>query len=150
MQEWLEVDLDTEKLKQSRKIRGVVVELLVSPYDVPEAVRGFFDKETNRFAVEFKYIGSGDEPKKNNQQDRFLNFRIGENSGRLYRLEIDVEALKANSVELRMLVEREVSEALDQLIQRSGRVNRQDNYRLAKEAIVARQNQLFDALAPAA
>ncbi|HWQ35342.1 MAG TPA: hypothetical protein VNQ79_21025 [Blastocatellia bacterium] len=150
MREWLEVNLDTEKLKQSRKIRDIVVELLVSPYDVPEAVRGFFDQETNRFAVEFKYMGGVDEPGKDHQQDRYLKFRIGENSGRLYRLEIDVNALKANSVELRMLVEQEVSEALDQLIQRSGRINRQDNYRLAKEAIAARQDQLFGALAQVA
>ena len=149
MKEWIQVELDTEKLKQAKHLRGIVVELLVSPYDVPEAVRGFFDDEINRFAIEFKYIGGSDEPKKNNQQDKYLNFKIGENSERLYRLEIDVAALQANTVGL-MIVQKEVNEALDQLIQQSGRINRKDNYRLAKEAIVARTDQLFSGLAQAA
>ena len=150
MKEWIQVELDTEKLKQEKHLRGIVVELLVSPYDVPEAVRGFFDDEIKRFAIEFKYMGGSDEPRKNNQQDKYLNFKIGENSERLYRLEIDVAALKANSVGLRMVVQQEVNEALDHLIQQSGRINRKDNYRLAKEAIVARTDQLFGGLAQAA
>ena len=146
MQEWIQVDLDTEKLKQKKDVRGVVIELLVSPYDIPEAVRGFFDDEKNHFAIEFKYVGSGNEPTKDKQDDEMI-LRTGENSGRLYRLEVDVKALDVNAVGLQMRVKKEINEALDQLIKQPSK--RSANYKLAKEAITSNQHPLFDALAVA-
>lgn len=149
MQEWIQVDLDTKKLKQEKEVRGVVIELLVSPYDIPEAVRGFFNNEKNHFAIEFKYVGSDNEPTKNKHDDE-MTLITGENSGRLYRLEVDVKALDANAVGLQMRVKNEINEALDQLINQPSLSRRSANYKLAKEAIASSQGHLFDALPVAA
>lgn len=141
MSKWLQVDLDTETPEDRQLIRGVKVKLLVSPYDIPEAVRGFYDEQKHRFVIEFRYIG--DEPTELQPQDRHITLVVGKNSGRLYGIEIDVDTLKVEVVGLRMEIIKEVNEALDNLVQKSISPSRRDNYRLTKDAISARQEQLF-------
>jgi hypothetical protein len=141
MSEWLNLDLDTETPERTQEIRGVQVELLVSPYDIPEAVRAFFDKSKERYVIEFKYIGY--EPTVPQVEDRYTTIIIGENSGRLYGMELDVNALRAESVELRMRVATEVHEAIDHLVNKPANPVRLGNYRLVKDAISLTEQELF-------
>ena len=141
MAEWLHLDLDTEAAKRHELIRGVEVELSVSPYDIPEAVRGYFSEVKDRFVVEFKYMAY--EPTETKSEDRYTSLVLGKNSRRLYAIELDVTALQVDKVELRIGVVKEVNDTLDHLLQRSSAQTRLDNYRLAKDAILIAQEQLF-------
>jgi hypothetical protein len=153
MSDWLPVDLtdDTKPLKTF--IRGVEVELFASPYDVPEAIRGRFDEDKNRFIIEFKYVGS--EKTKVCTFER-ATYTIGEVSNRLYGLEIDVQALKVDGFgvsvalhqkgpqELFATIRDQATGAIDLLIaKQSLHTIREENYKLAKDAILAKQNELF-------
>jgi hypothetical protein len=141
MTDWLDLDLDTETSERSQEIRGVKVELLVSPYDIPEAIRGYFHKSKERFVIEFKYIGY--EPTTPKVEDRYTTLLVGKNSGRLYGIELDLNALGVESVEMRMRVAKEVHEAIDHLVNQPANPVRSENYRLVKDAISLTEDVLF-------
>jgi hypothetical protein len=141
MWNWIDVDLDAYTKERKAKIRGVEVELLVSPYDIPVAVRGCFDKSKNRFIIEFKYLVP--EKTKTLTLDQFVTYRIGESSQRLYALEVDVQWLREKAGELEAGLSKEIDEALDKLAQKPRSSLREDNYRLAKDAVLAKQSELF-------
>lgn len=153
MSEWIEVELEDHEEAQKTLIRGVEVELYASPYDVPEAVRARFDEEKNRFIIEFKYVGS-----EATQVCVFdhVAYTVGKTSGRLYGMEIDVHALKADGVglyvelhqkqgqELAASIRDQVTGAIDYLLERHPlKKAREDNYKLAKSAVLLKQNELF-------
>ncbi len=111
MSEW--VRLDSEKLNtpQQEAIRGVNITVRMSPYDVPEAVRGYYDEDQERFVIEFRYIG--EEPFRRKQKGKHITLRVGRHSGRLYGIEVDVKAMKAQSVDLILEVSDAVLQAID-------------------------------------
>lgn len=146
MSRWLQVNPDIEEFTERRQTEGskVKVEFLVSSYDIPGAVRGSYNKEKDRFVIEFKYIG--DEPTKAQPQDNYVTFVIGKNSGRLYGIEIDVKALRVEKVELRMKIKDEVKKTLNNLIQKPINRLRQDNYRLTQKALSEIEDELYSPL----
>ncbi|MBM4054124.1 MAG: hypothetical protein FJ264_05520 [Planctomycetes bacterium] len=140
---------NVEELTQRLPTEGskVKVEFMVSSYDIPEAVRGFYSEEKDRFIIEFKYIGN--EPAKPQLQDDYVTFMVGKNSGRLYGIEIDVKTLGVEEVELRMQISKikdEVRKTLDNLIQKPINRLRQDNYRLTQKALSEIEDKLYSPL----
>ena len=93
MSEWVRLDAEKLNTPQLEAIRGVNITVRMSPYDVPEAVRGYYDEELERFVIEFRYIG--DEPFRQKQKGEHITLRIGRHSGRLYGVEVNVDAMKA-------------------------------------------------------
>lgn len=153
MSDWIPVDLSNDTKAEKTFIRGVEVELFASLYDVPEAVRGRFDQDKNRFIIEFKYVGT---EKPRDFVFEHLTYIIGEASGRLYGLEIDVRALKVDGIGLSFAVHRkgpqelaatirdQATGAIDLLLSKQPLKNfPQENYKLAKDAILAKQEELF-------
>ena len=143
MTEWLQLDGKQLNPLQKREIRGVKIDVYLSPYDVPEAVRGFYDESVARFVIEFKYLG---EESTRLKRHKHLELRVGKNSGRLYRIDVDVESLKAEAVSLNMHIPELVSEAIDSLAPAAPDRGR-DNYDLAKQVISERKEDLFRELA---
>ncbi len=149
MSTWLHVnESNAEELTQRLQTEGskVKVEFLVSSYDIPEAVRGSYDKKSGRFVIEFRYVGSSNEPTKPKPQDEYVTFIVGKNSSRLYQIEINVKALKIEKVELCMKIRDEVKKTLDNLIQKPINRFRQDNYRLTQKALSEIEDDLFSPL----
>lgn len=149
MSRWLQVNPDAEEFTKRLQTEGskVKVEFLVSSYDIPEAVRGFYNEDRGRFIIEFKYIGN--EPTKPQPQDDYVTFVIGKNSGRLYGIEIDVKTLRVDKVELRMKINKikdEVKKTLNNLIQKPINRLRQDNYRLTQKALSEKEDELYSSL----
>jgi hypothetical protein len=148
MAKWLQVNLDTTAAERRGWIRGVNVELLVSPYDIPEAVRGWFDETRKLFVIDFKYMA--DEPRETKRHDRYTTLVVGKNSCRLYGMELDVKALQAErielKIELKIAVVNEVNEALEGLVRQPLAPSRLDNYILAKNAVSITQTELFSPL----
>ena len=94
MSNWIPVsptDVDAQKKTLEG---GVQFELHVSPYDMPQAVRGHFDPATKHFVITFKYI-TLEEKTNVVQAGNGINLHIGVKSNRLQSIEVDVEAFKA-------------------------------------------------------
>jgi len=146
---WLQVNTNNaEELTKRLPPEGskVKVEFLVSSYDIPEAVRGSYNKEKCQFVIEFRYIGNSNEPTKLQPQDDYVTFVVGKNSSRLYGIEIDVKALKIEEVELRVKIKDEVKKTINNLIQRPINRLRLDNYWLTRKALSEKEDELYSPL----
>lgn len=148
MSDWVKLDTAQFSHETQQKIRGVDITVVMSPYDIPEAVRGDYDKSLDRFVIEFRYIG--EEPWSREEHDGNIALRIGKNSGRLYGIEVDVDTLKAQAVTLRVqAIQSRIQKAIDTLGRRPRRFSRQKNYQVAKDIITQKEHQIFESLASA-
>jgi hypothetical protein len=147
MSNWIRLNTDELNSPRKEKVRGVDVEVFVSPYDLPEAVSGEYDATIKRFVIEFKYITSGEKQVVGGDAEN-MRLLVGENSGRLYRVEVDVNALRASRINL-IVLPGKVDEAIDHLAARKQRKASQGNYRIAKQVITQKRDQLFRQLSAA-
>lgn len=85
MSEWLRVDPLNFIKAAVKNVGGVQVNTVLSPYDVPDAVRSDFDSETDRCTLEFAY-GGRDERMHTIEISSNISLVEGERSGRLYRI----------------------------------------------------------------
>lgn len=83
---------------EKQMANGIRLEISASPYDIPEAYRGYYCQDQKKFVVEFRYLG--DEATTSRALGEHLTVEEGKNSGRMYRLLIDVDALEATSIEV--------------------------------------------------
>ncbi|HEY2931851.1 MAG TPA: hypothetical protein VGK99_08880 [Acidobacteriota bacterium] len=127
-------------------VRPTAVTLHLSPYDVPEAVRGFYDEDLKRFVIEFRYIG--DEPTERAESSvAHFGFRVGKNSSRIYAIEIDVDALKAKQVALKVELQKAIDNLTERVSSRKSATDlRKENYALAKEIITHEGSKIFEHL----
>jgi len=149
MSEWLilnEPELEKVDPGESRQVKGVLVHVFMSPYDVPQAVRGRYDDERERFLIEFRYIG--DEPIERREQDRHLALHVGKNSGRLYGVEIDVDTLRADLVALEMHIDQShLFKSLSKAASSASGRPTEKNYRAVRNVISLKKDRLFAGLA---
>ena len=130
-----------EKKLTATPPRGVKVNLYLSPYDIPDAVSGDYDKATKRFVIQFKYLG--DEPKESQALDKNISLRVGKNSHRIYEIAVDVGALDVEVVAL------EVKSAIDKFEASYAKSQSKESYRMAREILTSRKNEIFAPLAMA-
>lgn len=143
---WLKLDLSKFEKAERADVEGIAIQVFLSPYDVPEAVRGRYDARSKRFVIEFKYIA--DEERDSKDVDEFVSLGIGRNSERLQDISIDIRALKADVVSLRMHLPRLVESAIDRFRSQSPLGAREGNYRIAKDVVASTKNDLLEALTP--
>ena len=134
MNAWLK--LDPQRLEKHEKRASskdeVHIEVRMSPYDIPDAMRGDYDHGLDRFVIEFRYIG--DEPWQHLDVAEHVVARVGKHSGRIYGLEVNVKALKAKSVGFALLPA--ISAGMDRLVSKSANKGiMSDRYEVAKRAI---------------
>jgi hypothetical protein len=98
-----------------------------------------YDDAIKKFVIDFSYLDS--EETKTEKIDKYLTAFAGKNSGRLYKIQIDVDALKVQSVQLNLGIPQVLSTSIDQL--RSSYAERGDNYDAVNKVIAAKQNELF-------
>ena len=136
---WLELDPESLAPPKDALVRGVTLRVVLSPYDVPDAVRGFRDAAKDRFVIEYRYID--DEPWTLEHHSDGISARIGKTSKRLYGFEIDTTKLGAQAIILEMIVA-----TLDTLANSPKRHARRENYKVARSALAARQGEVFQHL----
>ena len=141
--EWLEVDPQVlEKLAElDHKTYGSVeITLFLSPYDLPDAVRGRFDPHIKKFVIEFRYIQHEEWQVINTDEPgNPIALRIGRNSGRLYGIEVDVNKAKANAVAHTI---RTINYMLDFIINQPD-FKRKDNFNVAKKLLNSKCDSIF-------
>jgi hypothetical protein len=144
MSEWISLDSDELNPERQENIRGVEVSVFYAPYDVPIAVRGYYDNNLKRFVIEFQYTEP--EQYKVKRDVEHIYVRVGKESQRLYGFEIDVDALNVNEVSLRVAY-RELKAALNNLIREPLSPRRKGNYQVISDALTANRDKVFSALA---
>ena len=85
--------------------------VFLSPFDIPKGVRGYYDDGRERFVIDFEYI-TGEPRKRENFGPAEVTAIIGKKTNRILGFEIDVVALGAKSVSLRMHVPDQVHKAI--------------------------------------
>lgn len=126
---------------------GVLFNVVVSPYDVPEAVRGF-KVPGGRFRIEFRYI-DGEEPGRQVPLDGHVTVTEGRHSHRLLALEVDVAAIGARSVGVAITpvesVKSQLRSAMDRVESMHG--SSDENHARVRRALEARESELLQCLA---
>jgi hypothetical protein len=134
------ISINPEKyvLSERAEIRGVTVEVFVSPYDVPTDVVG--DEVDGKFTIDFRYAVM-DEPVEIGGKEGPLTFHVGKYSQRLQKIEVDSTRSRIGFVELRLHVEKGIDRLAS--VNRLERRQRSGNYRIAKEVIRERGMELL-------
>ena len=57
---WIEVDPEKVNPPRTESLDGVEVTVLMSPYDIPRALKGEYNEREQRFLIEFRYLGEED------------------------------------------------------------------------------------------
>jgi hypothetical protein len=149
MSEW--IPLNVEQLSKRQSQEGTTE--VMSPYDVPEAVRGYYDQKSHHFVIEFRYIG--DESWKRERGDSQITLRIGRHSGRLYGIEADVqENPQAGRAPLIQMMEmplenvQAVCAAVTQVVHafaaQQSLAQRRENYDAVTEALTQHAAEIFE------
>lgn len=144
MSEWLKLDRRTLNKPSRKSIRGADVTVFLSPYDVPEAVRGDVDEATGRFVIQLKYLGNPatpNEPLDTESEEGPLVLKVGRHSHRLYRVELDLAALGVDQVQVRFF--QELDEAINRLSSRRRRPQNRGHYDVAQQALSERGSDLL-------
>jgi hypothetical protein len=143
MSDWLEINPSEFSKPEQVQIRGAKVEVFLSPYDMPEAVRGSYNKEQKKFLIEFRYIG-GDEPLETEVRDD-TTLSIGRRSKRIYKIELGkIELTKDKQVALRLVLPKQVDSVLTNLEGGQGAAQRSGNYRVARKIVEKRAEKLIE------
>lgn len=141
MKKWIETD--TYKLSQiegdGQKQAKQQITFLLSPYDVPDAVRATIDEETQRIVIEFRYIPIREKTVK--KRNNGVEFELGAKTKRIYKIflehgtetELVIEThdnqFKEHSIEV-------AEDALEEFIAHHERISeRKEKYTAAKSAL---------------
>ena len=137
---WLPVDAAAYDSDETVVRRGVEFHVFLSPYDLPEAVRGRLDPAAKRFVIEFRYLS--EERATEVVVDANVRFHVGKRSRRLQSIEVDVRGLGATQIALR------IDQAIDSLPSklRASHVPRA-NFAVAKSVFHRKQPELLATIA---
>jgi hypothetical protein len=94
--QWLPLDPKTLDNLQEETKKGVHVEVSLSPYDIPEALRGYYSEDKKKFIIELKYIS--DETLVEKKVSDHMQLLEGKNSQRLYGFRIDAQGLDLSAI----------------------------------------------------
>ncbi len=141
--EWIKINPSEYDEPRTETIRGVDVEVFLSPYEIPREVSGYYDEGVKKFMIVFKYIGDG-EATEAVKEDDFITAIVGRQSHRLYRLELDVHGMAADLIELKVSGPKRAQAAIDHLSSSVARPRR-GNYQTAKQVIADKGSQIFAA-----
>lgn len=119
--DWIQVDESRyNQIKHAKSgidSRTVIIEMSLSPYEVPNQVRGDYDEQSKKFVIDFRYIDSEDVMPL--VLDTHMSAFVGERSGRVYSLLLDIDAMGAEAIELKInetKVHRDADAALQKLV----------------------------------
>jgi hypothetical protein len=94
MNKWIEVSQTEVNKPFQKKVKGINVLMMISPFDVPTASRFGMDPQNNQFVVEFKYLAS-DEPRDLSKYQDGVCFEVGKKTGKIFKVNIDHKHFKA-------------------------------------------------------
>lgn len=116
----------------------VEVGILISPYDIPDGVRGRYDKDLGRLVVEFRYLV--DEQFRRLDDDNGVCLRLGKHSSRIVGAEIDIDQLPSSGVTAATAIGRAIQNAEQK---RDAEARRRENYIVAQRVLNDKHEDIF-------
>lgn len=98
-QNWVKISPSDLRPDGRVEFRGVHVDVALSPYDIPDAVRGDYDELRQRFRIEFRYPDK-EAPAGATVSNGPVELVVGQYSGKILSVLIDVDRHKLNAVSL--------------------------------------------------
>lgn len=109
---WILID-PKEIIYQTEKVGTEERSVIISPYDLPVAARGYYNHDKQIVGVEFRYIGGG-EKRHSYALDDATSVIVGKKSARLYGM-IDEEDRYLNYEVAKNVIERYSTDLLTSL-----------------------------------
>lgn len=127
-------------------IEEVDIGILISPYDIPDGIRGGYDEHLKRFVVEFRYMV--DEEYRREDGDDGVSIRLGKHSSRIVGIEIDVDRLRASGVTVAVENRKDAYTAMGHAIRNvqnlgKAKARRRENYLVAHKVFEDNQDGVF-------
>jgi hypothetical protein len=133
--EWQPLRFHPNELKRTTEIKGQKVEVMMSPYDVPEAMRAYRLPSQGWVAIEFRYLVN-DEGLKTVKIREDLLYQVGIASSRLYAIHFNLNSALVNrSNQKARLKWAEVDRAMKRIIDDNKDRKKLSSYNLAKRAL---------------
>lgn len=153
---WISIAPSELPISETRDgdVEGVEIMMGVSPFDIPQKVRSRIDPAKPReLRIDFKYLESGrGEPRSDySEPGSSVTLEIGDHSGRLYCLRIDIDSLlpmskksiDPESLETLITVLPESIDRAIQHIPQTKRGKKRQKYNLASTAISHHARELL-------
>ncbi len=140
MKDWIKLDTSELNRQEESNVHGVAITVGLAPCDVPDAVRGYYDRDIDRYVIEFNYLDEGDEPRIASWQSDLLTLYVGEHTGCIYEIHVDAKSLGADAVRLKV----QIKKAMDGLATTDRYAAQRRHYELAKEAISRHADELLE------
>lgn len=154
MSEWLRLK-NIPSSTQAPPSAGVLFDVVVSPYDVPEAVRGFKTPH-GHFRIEFRYIDGPEPANRPVRLDDHVSVFEGRHTRRLLALEVNLQALGAKSVGVSIStatshdqLKSQLRRALEQLVKQHPLPADRKALESTREALKSRESELLNQLVSA-
>jgi len=139
MQDWIPLDPVTLNPGEKEVVHGVEINVGLSPYDVPDGVRGYYDDDIKRFVIEFRYLDD-EEDREPSWQNENITLVVGEHTGCLYQIHVNVDDLSANAVKLKLWV----ADAIRDLTQDKEFSARRGHYDVANDVVSENADALLE------
>ena len=147
MSDWIRVD--PQRLRQpqprSETHRGMNLTIHVSPYDIPEAVRGNFDSERGVFVIQFRYLDMP-APTREPVLQGDVAFYLDKQGQRILSVEIPKSHLSKSEPQKLVL---DLTSAVIEMGRNRPEPKNSENYDFASEVISEKQQSLFRDPCPA-
>jgi len=141
--EWISVDPQELDTVQSHTENGVEINIGLSPYQIPEGVRGYYDEELERFVIELKYLDD-DEELERVWDAHHISLFAGKGSHCLYEIHVDVKSLDVNAVSLKLSTKK-VEDEIRRMAEDNRFAKMRRHYHAVNEAIGKVESQLVGA-----
>jgi len=143
MSDWIATDIKQLQETHKKPADEADIQIILSPFDVPEALRGFYDTKASRCIVEFRYgdiDGDGESLIAQRPDDR-ITIKIGAHSRRIYRIEVKGDPDACVSVSTS---DNDLDEVLMRMSENVKSWRESANYSVAKDLFKSRQKELFE------
>jgi len=145
MSDWVAVDPSEFTTWEKKRLNGVMVNVSVSPYDIPEAVRAFRAPNSNWFHIQLKY--SIPEALTLEKISSDMEVVYGINSRRVQEIRIDLTHFPHQEQAALQKLQHAVWTAIDYVANQSRRSVTQsrlgDSFSVTKDILTSRRN-LFE------
>ena len=114
MNTWMKTNtLDLAK-RRGKLVSPTKVHIMLSPYDVPNAVRSYHDDQ-DMIVIELRYIKITESRSEYLVEDDGVSFEVGDKTQRIYKIFLEAQKVRQCEVSL-SLYQKNIDSALDQFI----------------------------------
>ena len=132
MSEWIATDtLDLAK-RRGKKAAPKKVHLMLSPYDVPNAVRSY--RENENLIIEFRYIEIRESKSPYLGPDDGISFIVGNKTRRIYKIVLDHEKFLGDEINILMQADP-IDSAIDEFISHQEKESNTVKYSATQSAL---------------